>query len=332
MENNGWNELGELLSHQHLINNLTLIDSQKIPEDLKLMLMKPGLKINTMNFLFLKSMNYIKFIDFLMVFKDSVNFLSIIRVESNENSQNLFKAVVRNFSSLHGLAVDFDQFPTEGSFYSGMEVNTRLKNMALNSKLLNNPDGLRGIVRVYPAVEQLSLSITRIGSLMQAGDFENMFANLKQLKTFFLVMASAEYLKYGYFKNITSLNLVDCPEVVDWAKIAEKNPNLKTLIISRISNSPNNLINYKNILVNLRNLKHLELGIGFSVTQAQIKMIKKKAPGLKILKILKSSWKIKAEPSEILRKHDIKNLQIILQSKSYENVSHYSNTFFFKCV
>lgn len=310
--------------------NITIIDSQKIPEDLKFEPLKPQLVINTLNLLFLKDISYLKLIEFLMLFVHSLKYLSIIRLEATIDTQEIYRSVLRNFKTLTGLAVDFDHFPTNSMFYTELGVNRRLKNLALNSRILDNPEGLRGLARTFPAIEQLSISIAGIGSLMGADDFAFLFEKLKALNSFFLVIASSTELNRGFFRSITSLNIVNCPVPINWAGIAQSSPNLKTLIVSKVLN--NNVLNFKSIVTNLRNLEHLELGDGFKIRQTQMKIIKSRAVNLKVFKLLKSGWKIKSDPSTILRMFDIRNLQIVLQSIAYENVSFYSNTFFFKCA
>ena len=321
LENEGWNELIYFLGHQRQLSNLTLIDNQRIPEDLKIIPMKPDLRINTLNLLLLRNMNFQRLIDFLMLLTNSVNYLSVIRVEKNLVSEMIFRAVLSNFKTLQGLAVDFDHFPTSASFYQTLDVNRTLKSLALSSKFLNNPAGFRGIFRTYPAVKNLSLSISTMSENMQAEDFEFMFEKLKELKSFYLVVPSSNYLIQGIFRNITSLIILNCNAPVNWAHVAESSPNLKRL---NISTTPcTGMVNFSSVLTHLHKLNELELGEGFRMTTTHIKIIKEKAISLTSLKLLKTSWRIKAGPLEILRAYNIRDFKIVLQAKfcrGYESV------------
>lgn len=326
MQGSEWHHLMQFVQQQTELRHLTLIDSSNIPDDLQLLPLREELVMNSLSFLFVKEVNFNKFIDFLMLFVNSVKFLSIVKLEKTENSHKILEAILKNFKSLDGLAVDFDNFPTDPLFFQYLEVNRMLKHLAINSRDLNNSVGFRGIFRVHPFVEHLSISVTRIEEEMQAEDFNYMYDTLKKLHSFFLIVSSTGIINQGFFRNITALNIVNFSKAVDWQEIAQHSPNLNSLIITKLKNPKH--FNLASVVTCLKNLSYLEIGDGFSMNQDEMEAIKKHGMKLKALKILKSSWKIEEVPGEMMRKLDIKDLQITLQSSAYENVCCYSNTLF----
>lgn len=329
MEGNEWNSLLDFVSNQTRLTTLTLIDSSRLPEDLQLIrTFRPELMIHTLNFLFVKNIDVDKFIEFLLLFVNSVKFLTVIRVDKTLEPHRIFESVLQNFTGLEGLAVDFDHFPTNEQFYRGLEVNNRLDSLALNCRILNNPFGFRGIFSKYPSISNLSVSISRITEEMTTEDFTFMYEKLKKLKYFYLVVHSSVDLNQEFFKAMTSLNIVTFPVAVDWASIARSSPNLKTLIISSLPYP--NILDFNSLIISLKNLEQLEIGNGFTMTKSHMKIIKKHGKNLKDVKCLKSSWKMKETPAQMMTNMKIQGIQMHLQSTPYDNVSFYLNTFFFK--
>lgn len=329
LEGNEWNNLLDFATNQTRLTTLTLIECRRLPEDLQLVrTFRPELMIHTLNFLFVQNIDVDKFIEFLMLFVNSVKFLTIIRVDKSLESHSIFESVLQNFTGLEGLAVDFDHFPTNEQFYRSLEVNNSLVSLALNCRILNNPFGFRGILSKYPSIRNLSVSINRITEEMTTEDFTFMYEKLKNLNYFYLVVHSSVELNREFFKAITSLNIVTFPVAIDWASFALSSPNLKTLIISNLPFPT--ILNFNSLIMSLKNLEQLEIGNGFTMTKSELKSIKKHGKNLKVVKCLQSSWKMKETPAQTMTNMKINGIQIHLQSTPYDNVSFYMNTFFFK--
>lgn len=329
IEGREWQDLVNFLTTQTQLSNLTLIECSNILENLDLSKsLRPELTIHTINFMFLKSMSAFRFIDFLMLFVNSVKYLTIIRVQKNLNSHLIFEAVLQNFTNLEGLAVDFDHFPTNEHFYLNLNVNNALQSLAINSRVLNNPLGFRGIFHTYQSIKNLSISLSVITEEMKADDFQYMYDTLKSLRSFYLVLHSSSNLNKGFFKNITSLNIVTLTSPVDWVKLARTSPNLKLLIISKSFNSA--FLDFKSLTLSLSKLEHLEIGEGFSINKLEMNIIRHQCKNLKVLKLLTSSWKMKKTPAEVMRNMNIDGIQVVLQSVPYEDVAFHLNTFFFR--
>jgi hypothetical protein len=325
LEGRDWEYLTNLLTNQTNLRDLTLIDVGNIPIELELAPLKGELKLNSLGFLFLKNLNVAKFIEFLMLFVGKLKCLTIVKIERTPGSQLIFETVLKKFQGLSGLAVAFDHFPKEEEFYRFIEPNHTLKSLALNCSPLNNPVGFRGVIKAYPSLQALSISITSMTN-MTAGDFTFMYDTLKKLQKFFLVVSNSRDLNRGFFKKITSLNVTICTDNIDWAEFSRHNPNLNSLIISKISNPKH--FNFLSALTNLKNLSSLELGEGFTFTDAEMKIIKEKGKSLKDFKMLQSSWKVEKTTEEVMK--TIEGLHIKLQASAMESVSFYGNTFFFK--
>lgn len=314
------------LKNQTNLRDLTLIDVGNIPNDLQLAPLNEDLKLNSLGFLFLKDVDVTKFIEFLLLFVSKVRCLTIVKIERTRGSHLIFETILTQFRNLSGLAVAFDHFPRDELFYRRLVPNHTLKSLALNCSPLNNPVGFRGVIKAYPSIQALSMSITSVGPNMKAEDFTFMYETFTKLQKFFLVVATSLDLTRGFFKNITSLNITIYAVKVDWVEFARQNPNLSSLTISNISNLK--LFSFDSIISNLKNLTSLEIGDGFAFTKGELKIVQEKGKKLKDLKLLKSSWKVKETREEVTKKSD--GLHITLQGSTMESVSFYGNTFFFK--
>lgn len=326
LDGRDWQSLTQFLKNQTVLRDLTLIDVRNIPLDLQMSPLKEGFKLNSLGFLFLKNINVAKFIQFLMLFVSKIKCLTIVKIERTIGVQLIFETVLSKFRELSGLAVAFDFFPREEEFYRRLEPNHKLKSLALNCSPLINPVGFRGVMKAYPSIQALSLSITSIGPNMKPEDFKFVYDTLKKLQKFFLVVSTSTDLNRGLFKKITSLNITVYTVKINWAEFAQQNPNLSSLTISKISSLK--LFNFESLITNLKKLSSLEIGEGFTLTKAELKVIREKANYLQNFKMLQSSWKVKETPQEAMK--SIEGLRITLQSSIMENVSFYANTFFFK--
>lgn len=311
------------------MHSLSIYEISQIPEDLQMKSLKEDLPVISLYMFSMVGLNAEKLVTFLMSFAKSVENLSFNRFDTLNNSHLVYEAILSNFQCLTRLSIDFDQLPTNCAFYRNLDVSKKMRALFLSSIRLNNPIGLRGLVKTFPFVSNLGMAINRIENEMQAEDFQYMFKNWIHLRAFFLLTSGTDIINRGFFKKITTLHIDTYSLTVNWADVAKDSPKLTTLIIQTIPST--NRLDLESVLKSLNRLTVLELGYGFTVTEAELAIIQKYPANLRELRLLKYSWKIKQEPKDFLKKINLK-IEVKLQETVPSNMSQVGSLFYIKAV
>lgn len=300
LEGQDWHHLINFLRNQRQLCTLSIYDAGRIPRNLQLETLKEQLAVESFNIIRAKCEDMEKFVEFIELFADCARNICIKKLEKTADSHLVFNAILQNFKHLHSMSIPFDQLPANRESYQDLEVNQEMESLVINSKHLDNPIGLRGIVETYPSVRNFSATFSTIGGEVGADDFQYLFDTWKNLEKFSLLLKTVDILNQGYLRNITTLHIMLYSAAVNWTAIASKSPKLSTLIIDLIPTR--NQLNLESILLNLKHLTLLELGNGFHMTQRELSIIQEKEIELRELRILRSEWKINQAPEEIFLK------------------------------
>ena len=278
------------------------------PDEIVLTPLMPDLKIKKFGYIDCRNEDTTveKFADFLMLFKNAVrNYNMLPHIEEKFNLVN--ETILTNFKKLQRLSIFIRDSPFTENFFRRVKANHSLKRLvcAFNSQS-NNVD-FRGLLTIFPGVENLTLLSIDNGCILAPGDVEFFNQKLKNLKRLDLDVTDISPLNNEHFKKLATLKVRSVIAPVDWEKIYVGSPSLQNLEICDIVGDH---FDFELLIKSLKSLRNLTIHRGFLVTPGILKLIKDYG-NLRMLKIDASAWQCELEPVTMIKDLGIEKLKII---------------------